>query len=348
MLIAFCSVVANADKNEMVLLNVATVIGNTLIYSSSRSPSCKSGTQISSSSIDITSDLISSYAWLFDVSREELEKERQINDALEKLGEAKIVIKPAGDILVGVHVYDRDSGICVNVRLTPQMTARDLITSVISLAKLTDSPNDLSVFEIVCNDQLERVLHFSDVVLGVTLSWSTNWPQEDAKQNYLLVKENKQLFGKLLPYLSLPSGSGGLHTSSLLRQSTIPFSLYNELKLSDINCGRNFKKVLFEFAGAKLIAYKDRQASKVIGEWNIEDITWYLGAEKKRYSPTIFSFTFLDRNQNIERKRENGGLIGRVVCCHSEEEYYKWIAGMIITEHPRGLYPPKVQMDLLA
>jgi hypothetical protein len=227
------------------------------------------------------------------------------------------------------------------------MTARDLVLSVVGLAKVNADASSLSVFEVVCSGQLERILHYSEVVLGCTLGWSTNWPQEDAKENYLLVKENRNLFIKIMPYLQLPPGSGGLNMS-LSRISTIPFSLFNELRFSDLNCGKTYKKVLFEFAGAKLSAYRDAKASKVVGAWNIEEIVWYLGAEKKRNSPTPYSFTFIDKNMPIERNKENHMLIGRTVCCHSEEEYFRWIAGMIIAEHPTGLQPPRPKIDLLA
>lgn len=88
-------------------------------------------------------------------------------------------------------------------------TARDLVESVVKLLKLPDSAADLSVFEVVADGQLERVLHYSDVVLGITLSWSVNWPPDDAKTNYLIVKHNKQLFEKLTPYLQLPSQVSG-------------------------------------------------------------------------------------------------------------------------------------------
>lgn len=335
----------NANTNEMVLLNVAAVIGNTLIYSGGADVG-----QITSAAIDIVSDLITAYAWLFDVSTEELEKERQIQRALVLLRESKITSRPAGDILVGVYALDVNWGTCVNVRLTPTMKARDLIENVVRIAKLTESPEDLSVYEVVCGHQLERILHHSDVVLGVTLSWSVNWQQEDAKGNYLLVKEHKQLFEKLTPYIQLRPGTGGLNTSSSMsRETTVPFfsSLLDELRFSDLSWGKTFKKVLFEFVNAKLSVYKDPKATRSIGSWKIEDIIWYMGCEKKRSPPTVYSFTFIDKNQKVDRKRENSNFIGRAVCCYNEDEYYRWIAGMFISEHPSGLTPPRTQIDLL-
>lgn len=78
------------------------------------------------------------------------------------------------------------------------------------------------------------------------------------------------------------------------------------------------------------------------------DITWYLGAERKRCAPTAYAITFLDKNAKIERKKDNSYLIGRVICCNNEDEYYKWIAGLIMTEHEQ-LYPPRQNLvDLLS
>lgn len=109
-LLFYCRVVEHADKNEMTLSNVATVVCNTLIFYSQSSG--RDSSALVSPSTDIICDLISSYAWLFDVSREELDKERKILDALDKLQKSNVYLRngPAGDILVGVHVYDLTEG----------------------------------------------------------------------------------------------------------------------------------------------------------------------------------------------------------------------------------------------
>lgn len=95
--------------------------------------------------------------------------------------------------------------------------------------------------------------------------------------------------------------------------------------------------------------YKDVKATKTIGEWNIESITWFMGSEKKRNAPTEFAFTFFDRNERIERTKENSHLVGRVVCCNNRDEYHKWLAGMMIAEFPAGVFPPQTELiDLLS
>ncbi len=149
-------------------------------------------------------------------------------------------------------------------------------------ANLKENSAKLSVFEIVNNDQLERMLHYSDIVLGVTLSW-VKWSQEYAKDNYLCVKLNK-VYEKILPHI----------------KEQIPITIFSELRYAD-KSWKNFKKVLVEFIGAKLSLYKDEKGEKSLGQWNIEDITWYLGAEKKRSVPNKLSITFIEKNKSVSK-----------------------------------------------
>lgn len=333
----------------MFLANLTPVVCGVLFYSTQDSL-----TDVGTKAQDIFTDIVSNYVHLFDVTPEELEKEKQILKTLILLRETKFLSKPAGDILVGVYVNDRECGQCLNVRISPGMTAQDLVQYVVRTAKIHLPASDLSVFEVVCDQQLERILHWRELVLGITLSWATNWPAEDAKNNFLLVKDNKKLYSILRPILSQPPSSGGLNTtsSSMMRapaSSFHPFTLFSELRFSGVKWGKSFKKVIFEFVGAKLSVYKDTKATKTIGEWNIESITWFMGCEKKRNPPTEYCFTFFDRNEKIDRTKEGGNFVGRVVCCNNQEEYYKWLAGMMIAEYPSGLFPPQKELiDLLS
>lgn len=72
-----------------------------------------------SAAMDIVTDMITSYCWLFDVTSEELEKERRIQKALELLKEVKIASKPdSDDILIPVYIYDRNRGKCLTVKVS--------------------------------------------------------------------------------------------------------------------------------------------------------------------------------------------------------------------------------------
>lgn len=313
----------------MVLINLAPVFGPNIFFLDDDDQ------QLTASlSMDILTDLITSYAWLFDVTTEELAKEEKILRALTLLREAKISHKPSGDILVGIYVYDKEWGKNFNVSLTPKMTAEDLIQYTIKQANLKVRKGEkLGVFEVVCSDQLERALHHTEIVLEVVLSWTSDWMAEDAKSNYIIIKPNF-VYETIAPIVS--------HAG--YRSSTIPISIFSEVKFSDLNWGKTFKKVLFEFSGAKLSCYKDAKANKVLGEWNIEDIVWYFGAEAKRGPPSKFCFTFIERNKSVTRSKE---FVGRVVSCNTQQEIWKWIAGMVVAQYPNGLFAVKDHIDLL-
>lgn len=90
-------------------------------------------------------------------------KEREIQRLMAELREARVAQRPAGDILVGVHIYNREWGRCLNIKLTPSMTALGLCRSVRAQLKLADLANTLAVFEVICDQQLERPLHHSEV-----------------------------------------------------------------------------------------------------------------------------------------------------------------------------------------
>jgi hypothetical protein len=151
---------------------------------------------------------------------------------------------------------------------------------------------------VILSGHLERPLHFTDIVLQTTLHWST-WEAEDARDAYLVIKRNS-MYASLSPYLSplylSPSPSSSSHYSH--SHSTI--TMFSEFKFADKHWNK-FKKVLIEFIGAKLACYKDAKAEKSIGQWNIEDITWFLGAEKKRCAPSKWCITFVERDKPVRR-----------------------------------------------
>lgn len=328
-------IIENAEFNEMFLIKLAPIMGPILYYSTLNRSSTEEAVAVS---MDIFADLVAGFSWLFDVSPEEMEKERKIEKTLTTLRESKMMSNKTGnDILVGVYMFNRDWDQCINVPLSPNMTAQELVNYVHKKSNLKRPASDLAVFEVVCAGQLERFLHYSEVVMSVILSWTTKWPSEDAKVNYLIVKEND--YENLLePYFDQAN----------TRSGTISLSLFSELKFSDIHSGKVFKKYLFEFIGAKLSIYKDAKASKSIGQWNIEDIVWYIGSESKRNSPNPkLSFTFIERSSKIVRSKETNYMVGRTVVCNTPDEFYKWIAGMIISQYPSGLRPAKKLIDLL-
>lgn len=94
--------------------------------------------------------------------------------------------------------------------------------------------------EVICNDAMRRIIHNDEVVLDVVLRWGY-WDEEDRKDNYLLVRENKLL-----------------HDMEAMRHST---SVCGELKLAN-ETSKAFKLHMFEFKNSKLCYFKDKQVRK--------------------------------------------------------------------------------------
>lgn len=74
------------------------------------------------------------------------------------------------------------------LQLTPSKTSSDVC---IELCEKANSESHLLMLEeVVCGEALRRVVHVDEVVLDVVLRWGY-WDEEDRKDNYLLVKENR-------------------------------------------------------------------------------------------------------------------------------------------------------------
>ncbi|XP_054152520.1 uncharacterized protein LOC128951295 [Oppia nitens] len=326
----------NNDKNKLTLLTLAPALSETILFFK-----CCNDKVIDdrtstfdgrSAGTDIMTDLLVSYNWLFDITQQEMEKERKIQKALQLMKDAKHEVsalkvhnKPVSecqDFLIACYVYNRKYGQCVTVRVTPTMTAGDLIEYVVKKENLRDNITKLSVFEVVYEEQLERCLHNNDIVLGVTLSW-VKWDQHYSHDNYLCIREN-QLYEQIVRQMS----------------DQTPITIFCSLKFAD-SPTKSYRKCLVEFTGAKLSVYSDQKGEKSLGKWNIEDITWYLGADGKRKhtgaDKSKYAITFIDRNTPQIRSKDSP-YFGRTLLCNNEEEYHKWMAGMIYAEYPNGLH----------
>ena len=205
------------------------------------------------------------------------------------------------------------------------MTADDLLFYVTKIANLKEKPTKLVLCEIVSNDQLERVIHYSERIQQITLGWTVKWSQEDAKSNYLLIKLNS-LYEELDDYFDKSINS-------------MPATVFSEVKYSDEN-NKSFKKVFLEFSNLKFKIYKDaKMKTKSLVNWSLEEVIWYLGAEKKRNAPSRFCITLIDKDQKIQRSQKVI-VSSKCISFNTGEELAKWLAAIICNEHPgMGVYP---------
>ncbi|XP_022705135.1 uncharacterized protein LOC111269655 isoform X2 [Varroa jacobsoni] len=304
---------AIADRHEVNLMteiNLATIFGPTILFKESptsrgyRDPTQTPTTSLAETnySLTIAADLLNHFCFLFDVSQEVVAKEREIQRLMAELREARVAQRPAGDILVGVHIYNREWGRCLNIKLTPSMTALGLCRSVRAQLKLADLANTLAVFEVICDQQLERPLHHSESVFRAVLRW-TDWDTEFAKGNYLLVKRN-YIYDDVINFRNNVK-------QPLANASEVPFAEASSKK---------FNKVSMEFARAALQIVKERKDSKdkslkekrILKEWLAENIEVYVGAEPNRKAPTKFCLSFLIKNEQVRRDMSMSPMDDRI------------------------------------
>lgn len=313
----------NSNHNLMTTNNLASIFGPTLL--TTQVDNYVPNLLNANLEMDVIADLVNNYPMLFKVSIDELKKDLMLQQAVLDIKEAKKCRKPAGDILTGVYIHSKEYGKCLNVRVSPSMTTLDLCHYALQNVRIKEKLEHLTVFEVVNNGEMERPLHFSEIVLSVTLQWA-RWADSEAKDNYLVIKRN-DLYLQVLP---------------LARQ---PLSMFSELRFADRK-SKHFKKFLLEFKNARLSFYKDAKITQPEGTWNIEDIIWYIGYEQKRPCPTKWAFTFIDKRDGVRRTKD-ASYFGWTVCCNSEEVFHKWIAAMLIGEYPNGLVPKREPIDLL-
>ncbi|XP_050039310.1 arf-GAP with Rho-GAP domain, ANK repeat and PH domain-containing protein 1 isoform X1 [Dermacentor andersoni] len=318
------SISDHSDKNFMPVLNLAPVFGPSVLYKMvgdlENESSTSSSFEENNASMDVVADLISGYSWFFEVDAAEMEKEKRIQAAMDLLREAKIAQRPAGDILVGVYVYSKDWGHCINVKLSPAMTAGALCKHTMQQLNIKEPVNKMAVFEVVCDQDLERPLHHSEPVLSVVVRWA-NWDASFAKSNYLCIKNN-YVYDEIAPLVS----------------NRQPLSVFSELRYAEAR-QKSFKKSVLEFTGGKITQYKDSKASQLVNQWNIEDVLWFMGCESRRSPPSKWNFTFVMRQGDIKRTRDRP-FFGNCVSLATQEEFEKWLAAMLNAEFPKGIFPP--------
>ncbi|XP_013389585.1 arf-GAP with Rho-GAP domain, ANK repeat and PH domain-containing protein 1-like [Lingula anatina] len=237
----------NNAENKMTDVNLGSIFGPALMTLDSDHTGQKYNT--TQQEIATLVDMIRYYDWLFDVDKATKEKEEKIEEALEKMKKAQAPQAQAGDFMIPIYIGDK-SGTCHMVKVPASMTVEELLSEIMIVAKLR--PGNWGIFEVICDGQLERPLHFSEKPLPVTFRWS-HWGEEDGRNSYLCVKPNviyEQLEQVFNPHISS----------------------FSELRFSD---KKRFNKFFFEFSQSNLSYYKDSKAEDsddTVTEWHVEEV----------------------------------------------------------------------------
>ncbi|CAH2103627.1 unnamed protein product [Euphydryas editha] len=305
-----------AHANKMSAENLASVWAPTIMPGALASNTLQ--TAWSAKEQYVIRDLIANYVDIWEPTESEVRREAAIRRVLVRVlsNTAPTPPKAAGDLKAWIYVIDRNT--CHQVALTPNKTSSDICIELCEKAKM-DS-HLLMLEEVICSESMRRVVHIDEIVLDVVLRWGY-WDEEDRKDNYLLVKENKIL-----------------NELEALRHSTS--LVCGELRLANESM-KVFKLHMFEFNDSKLCYFKDKQGSQKIEEWHIKDILWYIGYEPKRNPQSRWAITFIPRNNKPKRSKDRPWF-GCTIAGAVTEDQLKWMTAMTFAEHKNILPTPRL------
>lgn len=142
------------------------------------------------------------------------------------------------------------------------------------------SAHQITLNEVILNDSLERPLHHSERVFDIVLRWSY-WPEADRKNNYLVVKPIKTIHEINRALKHLPTTT-----------------LCTELKFSD-NKTKSLKVYQLELNDGKITVLKrEKGLPTVVKEISLNDVTAYIGCEKKRDCQCRWAITLIEKSNN--------------------------------------------------
>ncbi|KAJ7371856.1 ArfGAP with RhoGAP domain, ankyrin repeat and PH domain [Desmophyllum pertusum] len=213
----------------------------------------------------IVGDMIKYYQWLFDVDDEEVQKDRKIKDATQKireLNELKVRKNPnnsGGEFTLDIYVKEKNDNPC-RPKVSSEMTAGRLCAEIVSQMRLSHD-TDWVLFEVIDNGAMERAFQVREKVMT-----AANW----GSGNYLIVKEN-YIAEQIAPHVgSSLSIEGTLHIrdpkSKSWKQSLV--------------CLKNGYMSVNKERGSILRAIKSDKSDSE--QWPLHKLTLYVGipAEK--------------------------------------------------------------------
>ncbi|XP_041451555.1 uncharacterized protein LOC111081588 [Drosophila obscura] len=311
-------------KNKMSVQNLTMIWGPTLLAK-------KSDELIySQKEADVLSDLILLYKNLFPVSADEIKREQAMLACLQKYYAAaetlKDAVKQSGDIKIWISLNPNPDNITeektqVNATISPTKTAYELCREY--AAKMQLPTHQLTLYEVILNDSLERPLHHDTKVFDVILNWSY-WPEEDRKHNYLMVRPIEMLREIQRAVKNLATVTPG-----------------KELRFAD-NRTKTFKTLQCELRDGKIVISKKDKNDKttIIREIFLQSCTAYVGCERKRDFPWSWAITFVERTQAQIMRSRDAPYIGHVLAGSEWVDRTIWYSSIWYCLYGDNILPP--------
>ncbi|XP_034106233.1 uncharacterized protein LOC117569259 isoform X1 [Drosophila albomicans] len=311
-------------KNKMSIQNLTMIWGPTLL--------AKKCDELiySQKEADVLTDLIVLYKNLFPCSADEMKKEQAMLMCLQKYYAAaetlKDAVKQSGDIKIWISLNPNPDNTTeektqVNATISPTKTAYELCREYSEKMRLPT--HQLTLYEVILNDSLERPLHHDAKVFDVILNWSY-WPEEDRKHNYLVVRPIDMLREVQRAVKNLATVTPG-----------------KELRFADYRT-KSFKSLQCELRDGKIVVSKKDKNDKttIIREIFLQSSTAYLGCERKRDFPWSWAITFVERTQAQIMRSRDAPYIGHVLAGSEWVDRTIWYSSIWYCLHGDNILPP--------
>ncbi|XP_032594579.1 uncharacterized protein LOC6565720 [Drosophila grimshawi] len=311
-------------KNKMSVQNLTILWGPTLL--------AKKCDELiySQKEADVLTDLIVLYKNLFPCCADEMKKEQAMLMCLQKYYAAaetlKDAVKQSGDIKIWISLNPNPDNTTeektqVNATISPTKTAYELCREYSK--KMRRPTHELTLYEVILNDSLERPLHHDVKVFDVILNWSY-WPEEDRKHNYLMVRPIEMLREVQRAVKNLATVTPG-----------------KELRFADYRT-KSFKTLQCELRDGKIVVSKKDKNDKttIVREIFLHSSTAYLGCERKRDFPWSWAITFVERTQAQIMRSRDAPFIGHVLAGSEWVDRTIWYSSIWYCLYGDNILPP--------
>ena len=102
-----------------------------------------------------------------------------------------------------VYIDSKSSGRCIQIVVYPKMTGLDMARNVLREIRNPAEAENYVLHEVILQGNLERPIHHKELVFDTTLKWGT-WPEQDRRDNYLLLKKMNPFYEEALPFAVPP------------------------------------------------------------------------------------------------------------------------------------------------
>ena len=225
--------------------------------------------------------------------------------------------------------------------------------------------------EMILDEEIERPMDKDEIVMDCVLEWC-NWPEEDRKNNYLILKsvrkEFKESLKRAAPHMiffekGVDYSPNSVKTTARLRNKSEYKKHLVEVKHDRLTIS---KKVAAKGSrvwrrGSKLGEERKKSVTmmsladaslnelgpslpddysnvtyKVIKTWIVKDISWYYGTENKRKPESQHNITFILKDCEVERSWSTP-YFGEAVSFPTREMCIDFVAALLVARVKRSI-----------